>query len=101
MAPCCVAPCYHSISQADTSISGASGVALSTHYAIAGRQSRVAIANKRYCVVRIDDGFRWTTVSALPMLVERHVPVAVFLSPGLLETTPEWITFDDEERGSE
>jgi peptidoglycan/xylan/chitin deacetylase (PgdA/CDA1 family) len=56
---------------------------------------------KRYTVVTIDDAFRSANDNAIPQLIKRKIPVAVFVSPDLLETTPEWITFDGDELGNE
>lgn len=59
------------------------------------------VAGKRYCVITIDDGFRSAIENALPQLIQRKIPVTIFVSPDLLETTPEWITFDGDELGNE
>ncbi len=102
VAPCCVALYYHSISQADAERFAKQMELLCRVTTPLPADNRSPLApNKRYSVITIDDGFRSTTENALPILVKNRIPVAVFVSPGLLETTPEWITFDDDELGNE
>lgn len=100
--PSCVVLCYHSISPTDAGRFGKQmDVVLRYATPIRADNKEELVPGKRYCVITIDDGFVSASDNAIPQLIQRKIPVTIFISPDLLETTPEWITFDGDELGDE
>ncbi len=101
-APTCVALIYHSISKQDAPrFARQMDAVLRFTTPLPADYREPLVPGKRYCVITIDDAFRSANENALPELIRRKIPVAVFVSPDLLETTPEWITFDGDELANE
>ncbi len=101
-APTCVALIYHSISKQDAQRFARQMDAVRRYTTPLPADHREPLEpGKRYCVITIDDAFQSANENALPELIRRKIPVAVFVSPELLETTPEWITFDGDELANE
>ncbi len=100
--PICVVLCYHSVSKADAALFAKQmDTVLRYSIPIPADNTQPLLPGKRYCAVTIDDGFVSANENAIPQLIERNIPVTIFISPDLLETTPEWITFDGDELGDE
>ena len=56
---------------------------------------------QHHVVVTIDDGLLSSIENAIPELVQRRIPVALFVLPGLLGTVPRWDEFDTDSIGKE
>lgn len=56
---------------------------------------------QHYVVVTFDDGFMCVVENAIPELVQRKIPMAFFVSPGLLGTSPHWPGYGPEIGGDE
>jgi peptidoglycan/xylan/chitin deacetylase (PgdA/CDA1 family) len=56
---------------------------------------------QHHAVVTIDDGLLSSIENAIPELVQRRIPVAFFVLPGLLGTVPRWDEFGTDSIGKE
>jgi peptidoglycan/xylan/chitin deacetylase (PgdA/CDA1 family) len=98
----CVVLYYHSVSAEDR-------VRFSSHMdevrrwtiPIPADNRQVLTPGKRYSVITIDDGFQCAIENAIPEMIQRHIPVTVFVSPDLFGTTPKWMTSGGDELGDE
>jgi len=98
----CVVLCYHSVSAEDRArFSSHMDEVRRWTIPIPADNRQALILGKRYSVITIDDGFQCAIENAIPELVQRNIPVTIFVSPDLFGTTPKWMTSDGEELSGE
>jgi len=56
---------------------------------------------QHHVVVTFDDGFMSVVENAIPELAQRKIPMAFFIPPGLLGTSPQWPGYGPEVAGDE
>jgi peptidoglycan/xylan/chitin deacetylase (PgdA/CDA1 family) len=98
----CVALNYHAVSQRDRARFARQMNTMMRHAkAIAADHQETLQPGQHYVAVTIDDGLLSTLENAIPELMQRKIPAAVFVVPGLLGTVPRWTEYGRDAIGDE
>jgi len=93
----CVAIHYHSVSPAERKRFARQMDILLLHATpITADYNQPLAPGKRYVVVTFDDGFMSVIENAIPELAKREIPMAFFVPPGLVGTSPQWSGYGPE-----
>lgn len=98
----CVALNYHAVSPQHRAQFARQMDTLMGHAkAIAADHKEPLQPGQHYVAVTIDDGLLSTLENAIPELVRRKIPAALFVVPGLLGTVPRWREYGRDAIGEE
>lgn len=64
-------------------------------------QPQMMVNKQNYCAITFDDGYKSFRDQALPELVDRRIPVHLFVPTGYLGYPPGWLAENDPERKRE